>query len=119
MAKSKAYQDSHRAPVVIQKQQAASQVTPAERRRKSSSTRGERVTSLKRGETYQIYVYENGKEKPYTDNKGNNIYRTAEQIAEKMVYNSRIESWESKSQLKEKEKDPTKKIRKYIVRRKK
>lgn len=80
-------------------------------------TRGEAVTAVRANEEYQVFVFENGKERPYTDKNGNNVYRTGAQVADKMIYNKNREAWESKAQLSAKSKDGLVKIRKYIVRR--
>lgn len=84
---------------------------------KKKSGKGEAVTAVNMHDEYQVFVYENGKERPYTDKEGNNVYRTGSQVSEKMIYNKSREAWESKAQLKTKQKDSLTKIRKYIIRK--
>lgn len=86
---------------------------PAERR----SSKGEAVTAVNLHDVYQVFVSENGKEIPYTDNNGNPVYRTGQKIAEKMIYNKNRGAWESKAQINAQKKEGLAKIRKYIIRK--
>lgn len=109
--KSKAYASGNKIQEEMRKREAQK---PAN---KKKNLRGEAVSAVKRNDEYQIYVYENDKEKPYTDSNGNPVYRTGSQIAEKMIYNKNREGWESKAQLANKKKDGLAKVRKYIIRK--
>lgn len=91
-----------------------------EEEKKSSGTKrtaGEAVRAVKANEQYQIFVSENNKVVPYKDKNGNPVYRTGAQVADKMIYNSNREAWESKAQLAQKKSYGLGKIRKYIVRK--
>lgn len=119
MAKTASQMRAYRQAQAAKKQQLQAQSQGASEQQPAKKTLKayEAVSTVKRGETYQIFVYENGKMTPYKDKKGNPQYRTGEHISSKMVYNKNREGWESKSQLEEKKKNRDKKIRKYIVRR--
>lgn len=124
MAKSKAYMSEYRKSIAMQKQQAqpAQREEPEEKKRVASKSvaKGQKVSSVKPNEQYQIFVYENGKERPYTDKNGNMQYRSGAQIANKMIYNPNREAWESKAQKQEQaKKSGLGKIRKYIIRKRK
>ena len=84
---------------------------------KKKPAKGEAVSAVNLHDEYQIFVMENGKERPYTDRNGNFVYRTGKNISDKMVYNKNREAWESKAQREAQKKDGLGKIRKYIVRK--
>ena len=80
-------------------------------------SKGEVVSAVNLHDEYQIFIYENGKEKAYTDNNGRPVYRTGADISKKMVYNRNRDGWESKSQIEAKRKGEISKLRKYIIRK--
>lgn len=84
---------------------------------KKKPAKGEAVSAVNLHDEYQVFVYENDKERPYTDNNGNYVYRTGDQIAKRMVYNRNRDGWESKSQIEAKRKGQINKVRKYIIRK--
>ena len=84
---------------------------------KKKPAKGEAVSAVNLHDEYQVFVYENDKERPYTDNNGNYVYRTGDQIAKRMVYNRNRDGWESKSQIEAKQKGQINKVRKYIIRK--
>ena len=113
--KSKAYANGIQIQDEIKKEiEKEEQKKPAQEKKPK---RGEAVSAVKRNEEYQIFVFANDQEKPYTDKEGNFVYRSGAQIADKMIYNKGREGWESKAQLNARKKDGLTKIRKYIIRK--
>lgn len=109
--KSKAYESGKKIEEELKKEE---EKKPAAEKKPK---RGASVSAVNAHEEYQVFVFENDKERPYTDSAGNYVYRTGAEIANKMIYNKNREAWESKAQLNARKKDGLTKIRKYIVRK--
>lgn len=119
-AKSATYREAYRKSQAIKKMNEELKQRKEEETKSEGNTRksakGEAVTAVDARSNYQVFVYENGKERPYTDSAGNYVFRTGAKIAEKMIYNKNRDGWESKAQIKA-SRGTGQKIRKYIVRR--